>query len=241
MYGFSELSCNEAVKAPDVPWKLLKPAAAPPFAGLVSAEYGREDSIEYGSNHWGKEGMLQDIADKLSRAGVDYDISDTHLGLERMARYDLVVCCTYEFMDDGEARKLVEYARLGGRLMIGPTVPRLDRDMFGSDVLGAAAREAGTRIRVMRNADDAVLSAMAYAPAYRASDERIELVAQCEGERELLFAANVSGDRVEFSISGLGASKLIAVWGIGKGAPDQAVSVAMPAYSIFVWEVHSDD
>jgi hypothetical protein len=236
-YDFGELSCNEAIKVPDLPWKLLVPAASPPFPDLALASYGRDDAIDYGTNHWGKEDLLQDIAAELSAIGVDYDISDTHAPAERIAAYDLVICCTYDFMDSREAEKLVACAAAGSRVLVGPTVPSLDREMFPSGTLAREAGRSGSRIEVMKNAEDAVSAARAFRCRYRTKTPGVELIAQTDGRREILFAANVTDGDIAFSLERLGGARLCVLWGRDRGAAENSAEQLMPAYSVFAWEV----
>ena len=141
-YRFGGLSCNEAFSIPDAPWELFAPNDPPPFPCLGQSSYSRNDSVEYVENHWGKENIIQEVAERLSAMCVEYDISDTHLAVDRMAAYDLIICCTYDFIDAREADKLISCAKLGCSVMVGPTMPRLDRNMF--PILASSTKSNGT-------------------------------------------------------------------------------------------------
>jgi len=236
-YDFGELSCNEVVKLPDPPWKLMVPSEKPPFPDLAQASYGSDDQIEYGTNLWGKESLLQEAAAALSAAGVDYDISDTHVPADRLARYDLVICCTYDFMSPSEARKLVSCARSGAQVLVGPVAPSLDREMRPCDLLAEELASPGTSMRLMSKAEDAVAAAMPCRGKYRAAAPGVELVLQSDGRREILFAANVSASEARFAIDGLGESRLDVLWGGAAGAAADPSRVSMPGYSVCAWEV----
>lgn len=132
---------------------LLDPA--PPLAPYIvgagvhclEENFGFEDVIPISyETHW------QALFNGLSSAKVPFDCGNTSQALSSLKRYAMVLCPTFEFLDQEVQQKLLDYAQAGGVLVIGPRLPRLDsamepceilRDACGMDepILGERARE----------------------------------------------------------------------------------------------------
>ncbi|MGZ4356764.1 MAG: beta-galactosidase [Gaiellaceae bacterium] len=78
----------------------------------------------------------------LNESGLAYLISDSALPLERWWHFRAVVVSSFEFMAAGLQRKLVEFARAGGTVVLGPRLPRLDERMRADETLRQAINEA---------------------------------------------------------------------------------------------------
>lgn len=87
---------------------------------------------------------LRRIWTHLEAAQVEFNLSDTHAAPAILAKYPLVIVPTADFMDTAEQQRLIDYACNGGHLVIGPTVPTLDRLMRPSSVLGRYVEQPGT-------------------------------------------------------------------------------------------------
>jgi len=62
-------------------------------------------------------------------------IGDTTISEERLAEYKMVAVPTFDFMSESVQKKLSNYARNGGHLVIGPRVPVLDYTMQKCNIL----------------------------------------------------------------------------------------------------------
>lgn len=74
----------------------------------------------------------------LAGAGISYLLSDTALPAERWAGRKVVVLTTLEYLDETVQRGLVEHARRGGTVVVGPVAPHLDSLMRPCTVLADA-------------------------------------------------------------------------------------------------------
>jgi beta-galactosidase len=78
----------------------------------------------------------------LTEAGIAFLLSDTALAPERWRAYGAIVVGTYEYISTELQHRLIEYARAGGVLVMGPRLPSLDDRMRQDDTL-LRALEAG--------------------------------------------------------------------------------------------------
>jgi beta-galactosidase len=72
----------------------------------------------------------------LDRAGVPFDLTDTDVAGDRLARYRLLIAPTFEFASRRAQEALLTYAFGGGTLVVGPDVPERDERMADLRVLG---------------------------------------------------------------------------------------------------------
>jgi beta-galactosidase len=132
---------------------------------------------------------------QLRGASIDYDLSDTHLDLDRLRRYPVVFAQSADFLDAADQRRLLEYARGGGRLVLGPAAPYLDPYLRPCSVLADAANSGA--VRVVSEADLPAAVSQILPPAeFRVEDSRLDLVPHYHAARLLLFVSNPTPDRV---------------------------------------------
>ena len=177
------------------------------------------------------------MATELSALGVDYDISDTHASAERIAAYDLVVCCTYDFMDSAEAAKLVSSARAGSRVLVGPVVPSLDREMFPSELLAREIGRPGSRIEVYERRQ----GRRSQPPSRTAAGTGRRRGGSSSSRRATGGARSSSPPtsrkrRSDSASRGLNGARLAVLWGEANGASGDSEQ-RMPGHSVFAWEV----
>jgi beta-galactosidase len=84
--------------------------------------------------------------DALYTTGYDYVLSDTALSPARWADYRALVVSTFEYLNAGTQSALVEYARAGGVLVIGPDIPELDSQMAPCTTLADALSGEATSV-----------------------------------------------------------------------------------------------
>ena len=78
----------------------------------------------------------------LAGTGASYVLSDTDLEPSRWAGRKVVVLTTLDYLDEGVQRALVDFARQGGTVVIGPKAPTLDSRMNPCTVLADALADA---------------------------------------------------------------------------------------------------
>jgi beta-galactosidase len=77
----------------------------------------------------------------LTATGTHFAIGDSAAGSEVLGRHKVVIVPTFEFMDASLQEKLLEYARSGGTVMVGPRAPRMDARMRPCGVLAEMMHE----------------------------------------------------------------------------------------------------
>src|SRR6185503_726735 len=149
-------------------------------------------------------GWLHTLLRELENHGVDYDLADTHLGLERLSGYPLVCLSAGDFMDIGDQRRLLQYVEAGGTLLIGPEMPYLDPVLQPGSVLGQYLKSPGTVsvghgriVWVPTPRLESELTPFLPQPEYRCTAPQVDLAVHQDGQRALLFAANPSTAPVE--------------------------------------------
>jgi beta-galactosidase len=170
----------------------------------------------------------------LRTACIDYDLADTHLGLERMQRYPLVFLQSADFMDASDQRVVADYLAAGGDLVIGPGVPYLDAYLRPCDILAASGR-----FRQTSEAQLAKVVAELIPPGeFHVHDARIDLVPHFFADRQLLFVSNPTPDRVSTQLEFVGARRFGPAWGSGATRhAREGLDVQLEPCSIQVWEV----
>lgn len=109
----------------------------------------------------------------LSASGAHFAMGDTSASAEMLKGYSMVVVPTFEFMDRAVQQRLLDFARAGGTLVVGPRAPELDERMEPCEVLRkhmhdpvetrADATVFGVRVEeVSMFADEASGEAMTY-------------------------------------------------------------------------------
>ncbi len=181
----------------------------------------------------------------LERRNIDYDLSDTHVSLERLCRYPFVLVPTVDFMDAEDQLRLLAYVEQGGQLLLGPGMPYLDPALFPCEVLKKYVDAVGeTRIGMgslwwLRQEEvPATIEALADGREYWCDDEQVKLVLQKNAEHVLLFVANPTERHREIVLRFSGIRSLRKVWGepyhcSGEGALD----LKLEPYTVQIWEV----
>jgi beta-galactosidase len=185
---------------------------------------------------------LAALKSKLSEASIDYDMSDTHLDLARLQHYPVVFVQSADFLDAADQRCLVEYARAGGCLVMGPGVPYLDGYLRPCGVL---KRElAAGHVRQASQADlGAVVAEVLPRAEFRVDDPRLEVVPHRDASRTLLFVSNPTAECVSTRVRFDGSRRFTSAWGAPSGAVDahDLFEVSLNGYTIQIWEVERAD
>lgn len=198
--------------------------------------------------------------DALYDSGCGYVLSDTALPATHWANYGVIVLTTFDYLDQATQTALVNYARNGGLVVIGPQVPTLDSLMRPSTTLLDALKgdstpvAGGRRIRVgagevvvvsepSRVSDTlaTVLDGRAVSRVTK-TDASIDVVVHRDTaapDRRVVFVCNPTDASVSARV-GIGAEVLSAVdlWGdAAVPVKEGELALDLPPYSITVADV----
>ena len=179
----------------------------PKEAFEIEVDFGLRADVRREASFDRADSWLRRTADTLTTAGITYDMADTHIDQVRLDRYSVVYLQSVDFMDPGDQTNLLNYVEDGGRLVIGPEMPRLDPYMRQSEVFARFLDEPG-RARVGNGeliwADSADLAGAATdlppTPEYRLASGPAELAVLRRGDQTLVFLANPTEFPVESTV-----------------------------------------
>jgi beta-galactosidase len=176
---------------------------------------------------------LSTLKEELRRSGSDYDLADTHVSLERLRQYPVVFVQSADFLDAGDQQRLLEYARGGGQLVIGPALPDMDAYLRPCALLSGHAR------LVSESDLSAALTELLPPAEFHVSDARLDLVAHRRADELLLFVCNPTPDRISAHVCFHGARGFTPAWDPTSPcvhARDQ-FDVEVDGYSVQIWDV----
>jgi beta-galactosidase len=201
----------------------------------------------------------------LSDEGYQFLLSDSQLALVRIKEYKAVLVSSFEFMGAELQFKLVEYAKSGGTVVLGPILPHLDEKMFtDTTILDALAggsvkpltsngETLGTVYTIgegqfvhlpqLLDAEKTleVIFTSLNAVKIEKNDVRLDLTVHElpeDNKKKLVFVCNPSADVIDAKV-GIGVSfkKVTEIWSGKEAKVDGSVwSDAMPAYTIKIYE-----
>jgi len=201
----------------------------------------------------------------LSEAGYQFLLSDSQLAVTRLKEYKAVLVSSFEFMGSELQRKLVEYARLGGTVVLGPILPHLDERMFGDTtildaVAGGKAKQVlsgseilgtsypvgtGQFIHLPQMVDaektlGVILSSLNSVKVEK-NDLRLDLTVHVSPDsknKKLVFVCNPTADVIDARVGvGVSFKKVTEIWSGKEAKVDGSVWIdVMPAYTIKIYE-----
>jgi beta-galactosidase len=201
--------------------------------------------IAHEANDRRHDNWLGTVIDNLEARQVDYDIADTHIDPSRLLRYPLVFVPTVDFMDAADQQRLLDYAKGGGQLVLGPGLPYLTPALTPCQVLqdvlsapGQAPVGGGSIWWITQDEITTTVEALTSVPTYRCDNRQVQLVQQANADHTLLFVANLTPERHATTMHFPGTRRLQRVWGdacvlYGEGQ----ISLELAAYTVQIWEV----
>jgi beta-galactosidase len=194
-----------------------------PNLGFRHAVHG--ESLSHDGSTW--PGRVMAL---LQARSLDYDLADTHLGADRLARYAVVFAQGADFMDAADQQRLAEYR---GQLVVGPGVPYLGGRFEPCTILPGTVQATGEA------ALPAVVAALPSAP-FMADDPRLEVVPHYDGERTLLFLSNPTPDALRTVVRFAGARTFTSAWqSLAEVYARGELPVELPGYTVHIWDVSS--
>ncbi len=218
----------------DVPDALRVPEVDLGFARDLKAE----------ADDWNEESWFGQVVRTLKENYYDYNLSDTHLPLERLQAYPLVCLPTFDFMNLALQEKLLAYVRRGGRLVIGPMVPYLDMGMRKGTVLGRYLQGPGEvnlgegkLICLEEVTLDGILGETPVRRPFTLSNPALDLTAHSDGQRTIVFVANPTPEGTTVELRFSGAKRFRDLWGDeGELEGIGGVLLELPPYNVEIWE-----
>lgn len=201
------------------------------------------------------------FSEALGATGASVVLSDTDLDPGRWKGRKVVVLTTLDYLSERVQRSLVEFARAGGSVVVGPRTPTLDSLMRPCTVLADALAEAvstdeGARVaRVARvgagaitvvadvDAVPAVLArAMAEAGVFqvRTSDGALEVTVHSDPHdptSKLLWVANPTAEPLAAEVTlGVPLGSVREIWdGRDVSTDGKSIAEVLPPYTIRVY------
>jgi beta-galactosidase len=175
-----------------------------------------------------------DCARELSTHHFGYAIGDSESSLDRLRRFSTLVVPTFEFLTRATQEKLVAYARAGGRLLIGPELPRVDERGRACRVL-AAADVRGIRLLKEPAELSQALVQSDIRPLAHLDNPDLDLALHAGGGSSYVFVANPT-DSAQTGTIGIAAAELRDPWGTNDPLRgDGRFRLELAPYEIQVW------
>jgi beta-galactosidase len=104
---------------------LLAIAAGSPSAACLRSTFGFDAPIQIA---WGD--FVERFAEALTRAGVPYVYVESDADPTLLDGLRVLISPSYEFAEPARLARLIEFANRGGRVLCGPTLPRLSDTLY---------------------------------------------------------------------------------------------------------------
>jgi beta-galactosidase len=225
---FSPLVSNAFVRGLDIPTGFFAPD---PVLGLEFEHRARQ--------HWCEEPWLDQLADRLTALGMDYNFSDSQLPFEEMMKYKTIYASSFECMSQELQQKLLDYLKSGRRVVV-PRLPDKDLEQKSCTLLAdALAKDKSLRLIV----DDGIFPVLERRLLIPQGNSPLEYMLHDTAKGQLLFAANPTEGPCTGSVRILsGAKRGSPVWqeeGAAASFNEGLMTVTLPPYTVSVWEVEA--
>jgi len=105
----------------------------PNFMTVSEKTLGFEEPVQLAKTSW-----FANCYRGLTEAGYGFLLSDTALAPDRWKRFKALVVSSFEYMNASLQRNLVEFARTGGCVVLGPRLPNLNEHIRQDETLASA-------------------------------------------------------------------------------------------------------
>ena len=109
----------------------------PNFMTTSEETFGFDEPVQAVKNDW-----FVAFYESLSKGGQTFLLSDTALPADRLPRYKAVLLSSFEFLGAAVQKKLLDYVKAGGTVVVGPKLPSLDERFVADTTLLDAANAA---------------------------------------------------------------------------------------------------
>jgi beta-galactosidase len=232
----------------------------PTFMTVSEKTLGFQEPIQMAKSNW-----FTGVYSGLTKTGYPFLLSDTALKPERWQRFKALVLSSYEYLAAGLQKNLVEYAKGGGTVVLGPKVPTLDEQMKPDETLLKALKTADQQPLKAGNAEIGTVYAIGKGkiihvtdwadPArsleaalhglglvhFSRNDPRLDVTlhrSAGDPRRVIVFLANPSADPILANIElDFEMKSIKELWsGRTVSANGKKFSDALPAYTIYIYE-----
>ncbi|MFV0429753.1 MAG: beta-galactosidase [Arachnia sp.] len=214
---------------------------------------GFDQPVQLVKGHW-----FEQFSTALAAEGVSTLLSDTDASPERWANRKVVVLTTLDYLARDTQQALVDFARGGGVVVVGPKLPELDSAMQPCTILadamaqvseaeGVATASVGSGSIHLARDEQAVTAAVSRALAsaqitpVRRNHPGLDVTVHsdpADASTKVIFVANPTDQAIDATISvAAGITGVRELWDQREVATDGGtISEAMPAYSINVYQ-----
>ncbi|HEX9014665.1 MAG TPA: beta-galactosidase, partial [Chloroflexota bacterium] len=230
----------------------------PSFMTVSEKSLGFQEPIQLAKASW-----FASCYSGLTATGFPFLLSDTALSPDRWKKFKAIVVSSFEFMDAALQRNLIEFARAGGTVVLGPRLPELDETMSPDNTLAAALQGAGqealagiqggSRYRIGLG-HVVLLTGLSDAPRalglalegldlvhFTRNDPRLDVAIHRPtggSGRLVMFVANPTAEEISAEVSlSVGLKSVREVWEDREvQARGDTLRETLPAYSIKIYE-----
>ena len=201
----------------------------------------------------------------LSDGGYQFLLSDSQLALERFKEYKVVIVSSFEFMGSDLQQKIVEFAKSGGAVVLGPILPHLNEKMFADTtildaVAGSTPKQISSEGQNLATVYTVGKGQLVHLPQLTDVEKTLEVIlanlntvkvikndvrldvtvhAMSDAKsKKLVFVCNPTADVINTKVSiGESFKKVTEIWsGIEANLLGSVWSDEMPAYTIKIYE-----
>ncbi len=207
----------------------------PPAFREVEADFGFHANPALESDPGDPQSWLSRVQQHLDSVGVEFDLADTHLAPDRLARYPFVFVPTADFMDTADQHKLIAYATAGGHLIFGPVAPTLDRLMNPASPLGELISAPGTvkvgagKITLLRDLSE-LDPRLLPLPYVWVTNRALRVTVRRRQGRVWCFVANPTDQPQEANLFG---AQMRGIW---NASGEASTNLTLPPYTVQIWE-----
>ena len=162
----------------------------------------------------------------LDASNVDYDIASSS-SLNDLERYSAIVVPAAEVLDSAAARLLLDAARSGTTVLIGPSLPTRDERLRP---LAVDLRE----LALIAEAE-AVVEHLPQAPV-RCANPAADLHVWRGRGRQFIAAFNAGDQLIESKLEADGSTRLVGMWTRETLTGDGSFAISLPPWAAQVWE-----
>ena len=173
------------------------------------------------------------VYEALVRSNHAFAVGDTESDPAWLARYRAIICPGFAYLSAHVQQRLRDFVRGGGFLLMGPELPTLDERMRPYSLL---RRERG--VHLIERAEDvpAALEVEGILPPVRLDNPLTDVAVHRNGERAMLFIANVTDEPQRVSFEPDGAQLLRGRWQVGELEGNGRFTDHLTPHAIHVWE-----
>jgi beta-galactosidase len=171
---------------------------------------------------------------------VDYDLTNSHITLEKLKRYSVAIMPTFDFIDTGFVDVLRQYIDCGGRLIIGPEIPYLDANMrsFRPFKESSMLPIDGSQVALVQGSHEVatLLDDWQVTSAFRGQNVEVTYFTGPD-QRTIVFAANIFSEGMDCRISFQGKRDFRALINSTDMRGESYIDFWLRGQTVCAWEV----